>query len=75
MRANEKDRDRRKTMTERKRDKRQEVKNISIKLTAQSIKEEEEGISERQTAGQRQQAGWLCSGNTQHTAWKANFCC
>lgn len=34
MRANEKDRDRRKTMIERKRDKRQKVKNSSVKLTA-----------------------------------------
>jgi hypothetical protein len=38
MRANEKEWDRRKTMTERKRVKRQEVKNSSTKLTAESVK-------------------------------------
>jgi hypothetical protein len=45
MRANEKERDRRETMKDRKRDKRQKVKKRSIKLTAQSTKEV--GISGR----------------------------
>jgi len=45
MRAYEKDMNRRRTMTERKRDKRQKLKNNYIKFTAQSIREE--GISEK----------------------------
>jgi hypothetical protein len=75
MRANEKERDRRKTMTERKSDERQKVKKRSIKLTAQSIKEV--GISGRDgsTSAGKVPTFWLCSSNTQHIARKARFCC